>query len=187
MKIKLTGLVMALAFVVLGAACGGGGNTTTTNSSTTNTASTSENKNAKPPSMKTPEGTFKIAYEAIKVRDYEGFKKTLTSDYLELLQGLADREKKSVNDIIARGLTKHPVPENPETRNIEQQDDGSMKMEFKDGNGQWLLVYMIQDGNDWKFTPGPGSNLIEDIAEGSGKEGTEKDIKGKDAKEKKSK
>ena len=182
MKIKATVLALAL---VASAACGGG-ETSNTTTNTANTNTTANANTAKPPSMRTPEGTFKVAYEAIKKRDYEGFKKTLTKDYMELLTGLAKMEKKNVNDIIERGLQKHPVPENPETRNIEQQDDGSVKMEFKDGNGQWLLVYMIQEGDDWKFTPGPGSNLIEDIAEGSGREGTEKDIQGKGAKEKKS-
>lgn len=187
MKIKLTALVLALLVTGLGAAaCGGKTETTnTTTSNTTANASTANanNKPAEKPTMKTPEGTFKVAYEAAKVRDLEAFKKTISKDYMEMLKGLADREKRKVDDIITEGLTKHPVPEKPETRNVEQQEDGSLRMEFKDGNGQWLITYLIKEGDDWKFTFGPGSNLIEELSTGSGKEGSEGDMK--DAQEKK--
>jgi hypothetical protein len=182
MKIKLTALVLVLLVTGLGAvACGGKTETTNTTTSNTTTANTNTaNANTKPAekaTMKTPEGTFKVAYEAAKVRDLEAFKKTISKDYMDLLKGLADREKRKVDDIIIEGLTKHPVPEKPETRNVEQQEDGSLKMEFKDGNGQWLTTYLIKEGEDWKFTFGPGSNLIEELSTGSGKEGGEGDMK----------
>jgi hypothetical protein len=186
MKIKLTALMLALFLTGLGAACGGKTETNTNTTSNTTASANTANTNTKPaekPTMKTPEGTFKVAYEAAKVRDMETFKKTISKDYMEMLKGLADREKRKVDDIITEGLTKHPVPANPETRNVQQQEDGSLRMEFKDGNGQWLTTYLIKEGEDWKFTYGPGSNLIEELSTGSGKEGSEGDIK--DAQEKK--
>lgn len=187
MKIKLTALVLALLITGLGAtACN---KTETANTDTGNkpaanaNAANANNKTAEKPTMKTPQGTFNVAYEAAKVRDLETFKKTISKDYMEMLKGLADREKRKVDDIITEGLTKHPVPPNPETRNVQEQEDGSLRMEFKDGNGQWLTTYLIKEGDDWKFTYGPGSNLIEELATGSGKEGSEGDVK--EAKEKK--
>lgn len=182
MKIKLTALVLALLALSLGAAACGG-KTETTNTTTTNTTTANANtanantKPAAPANMKTPEGTFKVAYEAAKARDMEAFKKTISKDYMEMLKGIADREKRSVDDIIKEGIAKNPVPEKPETRNVEQQDDGSIKMEFMDGNKKWHVTYLIKEGEDWKFTFGPGSDLIEEQAVGSGKEGSEGDMK----------
>jgi hypothetical protein len=186
MKIKLTALVLALFVTVLGTACSKSETANTDNANKTTANANTANANSKPaekPTMKTPEGTFKVAYEAAKVRDLTTFKTTISKDYMEMLKGLADREKRKVDDIIIEGLTKHPVPANPETRNVQQQEDGSLRMEFKDGNGQWLTTYLIKEGDDWKFTYGPGSNLIEELSTGSGKEGSEGDVK--DAQEKK--
>ncbi len=151
MKIKTTALVLAFLMTGLAAACGG--KTETTNTTTnTNTANTSTaNANTKPaekPTMKTPQGTFNVAYNAIKAGDLVTFKSTISKDYMEMLKGIADREKRTVDDIIKEGLIKNPVPANPETRNTEQQDDGSLKMEFKDGNGKWHITYLIKEGDD---------------------------------------
>jgi hypothetical protein len=186
MKIKLTALVLALFVTGFGAACNktetannANANKTTANANTANTNSASAEK----PTMKTPQGTFNVAYNAIKAGDMNTFKNTISKDYMEMLKELASREKRTVDDIIKEGLTKHPVPANPETRNVQEQEDGSLKMEFKDGNGQWLTTYLIKEGDDWKFTYGPGSNLIEELSTGSGKEGGEGDMK--DMKEKK--
>ncbi len=181
MKLKFSALVLALLIAGLGAAaCSKTETANTGNTSNTNNSNTA-NANAKPAeaaaNMKSPEGTFKVAYNAAKVRDMTAFKKTISKDYMEMLEGLAKQEKRTVDDIITEGLTKHPVPEKPETRNLQQQDDGSLKMEFKDGNGQWLTTYLIKEGDDWKFTFGPGSNLIEELSTGSGKEGGEGDMK----------
>lgn len=183
MKIKLTALVLALLVMSLVAAACGTKTETTTNNTTSNTTTTNTNtanantKPAAPANMKTVDGTFRVAYEAAKVRDMEAFKKTISKDYMEMLKGLADREKRTVDDIIKEGLTKHPVPEKPETRNVEQQEDGSVRMEFKDAKGEWLITYLIKEGDEWKFTFGPGSNLIEELSTGSGKEGSEGDMK----------
>jgi hypothetical protein len=179
MKIKLTALVLALFLTGLGAACGGK-TETTTNTATGNTTATTNTANANtkpaaPANMKSPEGTFKVAYEAAKARDMEAFKKTISKDYMEMLKGIADREKRTVDDIIKEGIARNPVPEKPETRNVEQQEDGGIKMEFMDGNKKWHIVYLIKEGDDWKFNFGPGSDLIEEQAAGSGKEGTEAD------------
>lgn len=185
MNTKLTALVLALLITGLGAtACSKTENANTdTGNKTANANTANANKPAEKPTMKTPQGTFNVAYNAIKAGDMDTFKKTISKDYMDLLKGLAEKEKRTVDDIIKEGLTKHPVPANPETRNTEQQEDGSLKMEFKDGNGQWLTTYLIKEGDDWKFTYGPGSNLIEELAPGSGKEGSDKDVEG--AKEKK--
>ncbi|HYO91618.1 MAG TPA: hypothetical protein VEQ40_08280 [Pyrinomonadaceae bacterium] len=183
MKIKLTALVLAILVTALGAAACGGKTETTTNTTTTsnttanaNTANTNA-KPAAPANMSTPDGTFRVAYEAAKARDMEAFKKTISKDYMEMLKGIADREKRTVDDIIKEGIARNPVPEKPETRNVEQQEDGSIKMEFMDGNKKWHVTYLIKEGNDWKFTFGPGSDLIESQAAGSGKEGSEGDMK----------
>ncbi|HEY0322096.1 MAG TPA: hypothetical protein VGC66_14140 [Pyrinomonadaceae bacterium] len=179
MKIKLTALVLAFFVTGLGAACSKTDTANTGNANKTANANTANANSAstEKPTMKTPQGTFKVAYEAAKIRDLEAFKKTISKDYMDLLKGLADREKRKVDDIITEGLTKHPVPANPETRNVQEQEDGTLRMEFKDGNGQWLITYLIKEGDDWKFTFGPGSNLIEELSTGSGKEGSEGDVK----------
>lgn len=189
MKIKMTALVLALLITALGAtACSKTetANTDTGNKTANANTSNTANANTKPaekPTMKTPQGTFSVAYNAIKAGDMATFKSTISKDYMEMLKGIADREKRTVDDIIKDSLVKNPVPANPETRNTEQQEDGSLKMEFKDGNGKWHITYLIKEGDDWKFTFGPGSDLIEEQAAGSGKEGSEKDVG--DAKEKK--
>lgn len=189
MKIKMTALVLVILVMALGAAaCGGTKTETNTNTTTTNTTANTNTANANtkpaaPANMKTPEGTFKVAYDAAKARDLEAFKKTISKDYMEMLKGIADREKRTVDDIIKEGIARNPVPEKPETRNVEQQDDGGIRMEFKDGNNKWHVVYLIKEGEDWKFNFGPGSDLIESLSAGSGKEGSESDMK--DMKEKK--
>jgi hypothetical protein len=185
MKIKLTALVLALFVTVLGAACSKTetANTDNANKATANANTANANKPAEKPTMKTPQGTFNVAYNAVKAGDMNTFKGTISKDYMDMLKGIAEREKRTVDDIIKEGLTKHPVPANPETRNVQEQEDGSLRMEFKDGNGQWLTTYLIKEGDDWKFTYGPGSNLIEELSTGSGKEGSEGDMK--DMKEKK--
>lgn len=186
MKTKMTALVLALLITALGAAACSKTETANTDNANKSANTNTANANTKPaekPTMKTPQGTFNVAYTAIKGGDMATFKSTISKDYMDMLQGLADKEKRTVDDIIKEGLTKHPIPANPETRNVEQQEADLVKMEFKDGNGQWLTTYLTKEGDDWKFTYGPGSNLIEELAPGSGKEGTESDVK--DAKEKK--
>jgi hypothetical protein len=179
MKIKMTALVLTLVVMSLvAAACGGKTETTTNTNTTTNTTTNTANANTKPAApanMKTPEGSFRVAYEAAKARDMEAFKKTISKDYMEMLKGIADREKRTVDDIIKEGIARNPVPEKPETRNVEQQEDGGIKMEFMDGNKKWHVVYLIKEGDDWKFNFGPGSDLIEEQAVGSGREGNEGD------------
>jgi hypothetical protein len=179
MKIKLTALALALSLSALIAACGG--KTENANSGNANKSANTASANSTPaekPTMKTPDGTFKVAYNALKDKDMEGFKKTISKDYMKQLEQIASLEKRSVDDVIREALTKHPIPPNPEMKPPVQQDDGSLKIQFKDANGQPLTTYMIKEGDDWKFTFGPESNLIEEQATGSGKEGGEGDVKG---------
>lgn len=188
MKIKLTALVLALITAAFGAACS---STTenansanankTANSNATSNANTS--KPTEPATMKTPQGTFNVAYNALKDKDMAAFKKTISKDYMTQLQQIASLEKRSVDDVIKEALTKHPIPQNPEMKPPVEQEDGSLKIQFKDANGQPLTTYMIKEGDDWKFTFGPESNLIEEQSAGSGKEGSEGDVK--DSKEQK--
>jgi hypothetical protein len=174
MKIKLTALALALSLSAFIAACGG--KTENANSGNANKSANTANANTKTeekPTMKSPDGTFKVAYNALKDKDMEGFKKTISKDYMKQLEQIASLEKRSVDDVIREALTKHPIPPNPEMKPPVQQDDGSLKIQFKDANGQPLTTYMIKEGDDWKFTFGPESNLIEEQATGSGKEGNE--------------
>ena len=187
MKIKLTALVLAISLSALIAACGGktenanSGNANANKSANANTANA--NTSTEKPTMKTPQGTFNVAYNALKDKDMEGFKKTISKDYMKQLEQIASLEKRGVDDVIKEALTKHPIPANPEMKPPVEQEDGSLKINFKDANGQPLTTYMIKEGDDWKFTFGPESNLIEEQATGSGKEGSEGDVK--DSKEQK--
>lgn len=181
MKIKLTALVLALTTAAFGAACSKSdtANNTNANSNKTANSNTTANANQKPAeaNMKSPQGTFNVAYNALKAKDMEGFKKTISKDYMQQLEQIAGLEKRSVDDVIREALTKHPIPENPEMKPPVEQEDGSLKIQFKDANGQPLTTYMIKEGSDWKFTFGPESNLIEEQSAGSGKEGSEGDVK----------
>jgi hypothetical protein len=186
MNIKLTALVLALLIAGLGAvACNKTETSNTGNANNTNNGNSANanTKTAEKPTMKTPQGTFNVAYNALKAGDMDGFKKTISKDYMKQLEQIASLEKRSVDDVIKEALTKHPIPPNPEMKPPVEQDDGSLKIQFKDANNQPLTTYMIKEGDDWKFTFGPESNLIEEQATGSGKEGSDKDIK--DAKEQK--
>jgi hypothetical protein len=99
-----------------------------------------------------PTTTLKAFYEATQKKDAEAIKKTLSKGTLEMLEGFAKAQGKSLDESLKSGLASDTSSgKMPETRN-EKIDGDKATLEVKnDKTGQWESVPFVKEDSDWKI------------------------------------
>lgn len=114
-------------------------------------------------SLSTPTETYKTAYALREKKDIEGLKRVLSKKLLGFLDGMAQAEKKTVDDEL-RELCEKPQAKTAETRNEKITGD-TATLEYLDEDGQWSQMDFVKEGNDWKMTlPSEGNPPAKDNA-----------------------
>ena len=130
-KFKLLGLALACA-VMLAAACGG---------------------RAKGGDQSTPTLAYKALYEAVKKKDSEAIKKTLSKGTLEMMDTYAQMQKKTLNQVVENGITETTfAPKLPETRDEKIWADKVALLQVKnEKTGQWDPLPFVKEDGQWKL------------------------------------
>lgn len=99
-----------------------------------------------------PTATLKAFYEATQKKDAEGIKKTLSKGTLEMLEGFAKAQNKTLDESLKSGLASDTSSDKmPETRN-EKIDGDKATIEVKnDKTGQWETVPFVKEDGTWKI------------------------------------
>lgn len=99
-----------------------------------------------------PTNTLKALYEATEKKDAEGIKKTLSKASLEMLEGFAKAQHKTLDESLKAGLAKNTSSDKmPETRN-EKIDGDKATLEVKtDTTGQWETWPFVKEDGMWKI------------------------------------
>jgi hypothetical protein len=99
-----------------------------------------------------PTNTLKAFYEATQKKDAEGIKKTLSKGTLEMLEGFAKAQGKSLDESLKSGLASETKDDKmPETRN-EKIDGDKATVEVKnDKTNQWETVPFVKEDGSWKI------------------------------------
>ncbi|MGB7925508.1 MAG: DUF4878 domain-containing protein [Pyrinomonadaceae bacterium] len=98
-----------------------------------------------------PTATFRAFYEALKKKDVEAYKKSVSKNTLVLLEKRAKDMNRSLDDYVKHEMDKPttPPPENLETRN-EKIDGEKATLEVKNTEGGWNTVPFIKEDGQWK-------------------------------------
>jgi hypothetical protein len=103
-----------------------------------------------------PTITMSAFLEAIKNKDIEAFKKTLSRSSLEMLENAAKRQNTTLDEGIKVGLNSPnaaaSVPSGlPEVRN-EKIDGNTATLEVKnDRTNVWESIPFVKEDNEWKI------------------------------------
>jgi hypothetical protein len=99
-----------------------------------------------------PTNTLKAFYEGTQKKDAEAIKKTLSKGTLEMLEGFAKAQGKSLDESLKSGLASdNSSGKMPETRN-EKIDGDKATLEVKnDKTGQWESVPFVKEEGNWKI------------------------------------
>lgn len=99
-----------------------------------------------------PTATLKAFYEATQKKDPEGIKKTLSKGTLEMLEGFAKAQNKTLDESLKSGLASDTNSDKmPETRN-EKIDGDKATLEVKnEKTGQWESVPFVKEDGTWKI------------------------------------
>jgi Domain of unknown function (DUF4878) len=100
----------------------------------------------------TPTATFQAYVDAVKNKDVDGIKKTLSKKTLELFEASAKAMGKSTDDLLKTGLNEQAAPATtPETRN-EKIEGETATLEVKDSkSGNWETVPFVKEDGQWKI------------------------------------
>jgi hypothetical protein len=102
----------------------------------------------------TPTATFKAFYEATKNKDAEAMKKTLSKGTLEMLEGFAKAQNKTLDESLKSGLsnpTESSPDKMPETRN-EKIDGEKATLEVKnEKSNTWETLPFVKEDGAWKI------------------------------------
>ncbi|HEX8709711.1 MAG TPA: hypothetical protein VF723_15835 [Pyrinomonadaceae bacterium] len=158
-------LVLVLAAAVSVAGCKGTTNTNgnsnngntasnTANANNTNSSSNASSSSSSASTFSTPTAAYSAAYETAKRKDYEAFKKTLSSGALKFVEDAAKSQNKSVNETLAMLLENpsDPLPPTLEVRG-ETINGDKATVEYKNAKGTWEKAYLVKEGGGWKFAP----------------------------------
>ena len=100
-----------------------------------------------------PTATFKAYYEATQKKDAEGMKKTLSKGTLEMLEGFAKMQNKSLDEALKSGLASNNAQSEkmPETRNEKIEGDKAT-LEVQDAkSGKWESLPFVKEDGAWKI------------------------------------
>jgi hypothetical protein len=107
---------------------------------------------AKAGDQSTPTLAYKALYEAVKKKDPEAIKKTLSKGTLEMMETYAGMQKKTLNEVVENGLTETTfAPKLPETRNEKITGDLAILEVKNEKTGQWDSLPFAKEDGVWKL------------------------------------
>lgn len=107
---------------------------------------------AKAGDQSTPTLAYKALYEAVKKKDHEAIKKTLSKGTLEMMETYAGMQKKSLNEVVENGLTETTfAPKLPETRNEKITGDVAILEVKNEKTGQFEALPFAKEDGVWKL------------------------------------
>src|SRR5205085_1610459 len=99
-----------------------------------------------------PTATLKAFYEATQKKDPEGIKKTLSKGTLEMLEGFAKTQNKTLDESLKSGLASDTNSDKmPETRNEKINGDKATLEVKNDKTSQWETVPFVKEDGSWKI------------------------------------
>lgn len=148
--IKKFALLLTITTVSLAAACGGGTSTApTNNNANSNTAKSTPTPAAPKVDLSSPKATLTAFVEAVKKKDIEEIKATLSKSTLDIAKetGNGDADK-AINEALSENKGKFPA-------SIEIKDEKTVgnkaTLQAKDADGKWIEAKFVKEGNDWKY------------------------------------
>lgn len=99
-----------------------------------------------------PTATLKAFYEATQKKDAEGIKKTLSKGTLEMLEGFAKAQGKTLDESLKSGLANDTSSDKmPESRNEKIEGDKATLEVKNDKTGTWETVPFVKEDGMWKI------------------------------------
>ena len=98
-----------------------------------------------------PTATFQVFYEALKKKDVEAYKKSVSKSALTMLESRAQDMDKTLDEYIKMEMDKPTVkpPDKLETRN-EKIEGERATLEIKNIEGGWNTVPFVKEDGQWK-------------------------------------
>lgn len=148
--IKKLALVLTIAIVSLATACGGGTtNTNTGNNSNNTTAVNSPTPSAPKVDLSSPKATLTAFAEAVKKKDIETIKATLSKSALDIAKETGGGDvNKAINESLINN--KATIPDSIETKD-EKIEGNTASLKAKYSDGKWIEMKFVKEGNDWKY------------------------------------
>jgi hypothetical protein len=101
-------------------------------------------------SLATPSDAYRTAYAIRETKDVAAMKKVLSADVIEFLSMIAEEEKTTLDDEVAKMFDK-PQAKSNETRN-EKIVGNNAYLEYLDEKGNWRVMDFVKEGAEWKLT-----------------------------------
>ncbi len=130
--IRMLAIGLAALTMLAGAACNPGG--------------------AQGGNQSTPTLAYKALYEAVKKKDPEAIKKTLSKGTLEMMETYAGMQKKTLNEVVENGLTETTFAATlPETRNEKITGDYAILEVKNEKTKSWEPLPFAKEDGVWKL------------------------------------
>jgi hypothetical protein len=96
-----------------------------------------------------PTATAKAFYDAVKAKDVQGIKNTMSKGSLDMMEKFAKMQNKSLDDALKEPSASNP-PASFESQNEKITGD-TATLEVKDENGKWETVPFVKEDGQWKI------------------------------------
>jgi hypothetical protein len=106
----------------------------------------------KEPAKDSPIGVLKTFTDAKNNKDAETMKQTLSKSTLETIRGVAEEDKKTLEEYLKQGNTT-PLnrPEMPETRNEKIEAETATVEIKRSAADSWRKLTFVKEDNRWKM------------------------------------
>lgn len=103
-------------------------------------------------SQSTPTLAYKALYEAVKKKDSEAIKKTISKGTLEMMKTYADMQKKTLDQVVENGLTETTLASSlPPSRNERIWNNVALLEVKNEKTGQWDALPFSREDGVWKL------------------------------------
>ena len=147
-------LLLTISLVTLIAACTSGDHANTPHNTNNNANSNTTAKASPTPSgpaldLSSPKATLTAFVEAVKKKDIELLKRTLSKSTLEIAKetGAGDADK-AIREVL--NDNKGSIPASIETKDEKIEGDKAM-LQAKDGAGKWIEAKFVKEDGEWKY------------------------------------
>ncbi len=142
--------ILALLLTVF-AACSKNANTgNSSNSTNSSTSSTSSTPSTAKPAGSTPTDALKAYYDAAKRKDLDTVKRYLSRATLEMMEGIAKGQGKTLDQMFKEGSDRDAQMPTPEFNNEKVTGD-TATVEIKAPNQPLITMQMVKEDGDWKL------------------------------------
>ena len=94
-----------------------------------------------------PTATAKAFHEAVKAKDAQGMKNSMSKKSLEIMEKFAAMQNKSLDEALK---DPSPLPPTFEARNEKITGDAAT-LEVKDEKGSWETIHFAKEDGQWKI------------------------------------